>query len=218
MKNRFIIGTTLIILFTTFISENNSTIKKLKINKIRFENNKIVSNEELIKDLSFLYNKNIIFLNTLEIKKKLKKNSFIESLQIKKIYPNELVIKIFEKQPIAIIFQENKKFFLGKKFELIKYKDILKYENLAVLHGNEKSFKKLFINLKKTKFPTDLVKEYELLKSGRWNIELIDGKLIKLPINNYKQSLINFLTIKSNSNFEKYKIFDYRLNDQLILK
>ena len=218
MKNRFIIGATLIILFTTFISEKNFTIKNLTINEIRFENNKIVSNEELIKDLSFLYNKNIIFLNTLEIKKKLNKNSFIESLQVKKVYPNKLVIKIFEKQPIAIIFHENKKFFLGKKFELIKYKKILKYENLAVINGDEKSFKKLFINLKKTKFPSDLVKKYELQKAGRWNIELIDGRLIKLPINNYKKSLKNFLKIKADRNFEKYKIFDYRLNDQLILK
>ena len=67
MKKRFIIGATLIILFTTFISEKNFTIKNLTINEIRFENNKIVSNEELIKDLSFLY-KNIIFLI------KLKKN------------------------------------------------------------------------------------------------------------------------------------------------
>ena len=218
MKNRFIIGATLIILFTTFISEKNFTIKNLTINEIRFENNKIVSNEELIKDLSFLYNKNIIFLNTLEIKKKLNKNSFIESLQVKKVYPNKLVIKIFEKQPIAIIFHENKKFFLGKKFELIKYKKIFKYENLAVINGDEKSFKKLFINLKKTKFPSDLVKKYELQKAGRWNIELIDGRLIKLPINNYKKSLKNFLKIKEDRNFEKYKIFDYRLNDQLILK
>ena len=218
MKNRFIIGATLIILFTTFISEKNFTIKNLMINEIRFENNKIVSNEELIKDLSFLYNKNIIFLNTLEIKKKLKKNSFIESLQVKKIYPNKLVIRIFEKQPIAIILHENKKFFLGKKFELIKYKKISKYENLAVINGDEKSFKKLFINLKITKFPSDLVKKYELQKVGRWNIELIDGRLIKLPINNYKKSLKNFLKIKADRNFEKYKIFDYRLNDQLILK
>ena len=218
MKNRFIIGATLIILFTTFISEKNFTIENLTINEIRFENNKIVSNEELIKDLSFLYNKNIIFLNTLEIKKKLNKNSFIESLQVKKVYPNKLVIKIFEKQPIAIIFHENKKFFLGKKFELIKYKKIFKYENLAVINGDEKSFKKLFINLKKTKFPSDLVKNYELQKVGRWNIELIDGRLIKLPINNYKKSLKNFLKIKADRNFEKYKIFDYRLNDQLILK
>ena len=218
MKNRFIIGATLIILFTTFISEKNFTIKNLTINEIRFENNKIVSNEELIKDLSFLYNKNIIFLNTLEIKKKLKKNSFIESLQVKKVYPNKLIIKIFEKQPIAIIFHENKKFFLGKKFELIKYKKISKYENLAVINGDEKSFKKLFINLKKTKFPSDLVKKYELQKAGRWNIELIDGRLIKLPINNYKKSLKNFLKIKSDRNFEKYKIFDYRISNQLILK
>ena len=218
MKNRFIIGATLIIIFTTFISEKNFTIKNLTINEIRFENNKIVSNEELIKDLSFLYNKNIIFLNTLEIKKKLNKNSFIESLQVKKVYPNKLVIKIFEKQPIAIIFHENKKFFLGKKFELIKYKKISKYENLAIINGDEKSFKKLFINLKKTKFPSDLIKKYELQKVGRWNIELIDGRLIKLPINNYKKSLKNFLKIKADRNFEKYKIFDYRLNNQLILK
>ena len=218
MKNRLIIGATLIILFTTFISEKNFTIKNLLINEIRFENNKIVGNEELIKDLSFLYNKNIIFLNTLEIEKKLKKNSFIESLQVKKVYPNKLVIKIFEKQPIAIIFLENKKFFLGKKFELIKYKKISKYENLAIINGDEKSFEKLFINLKKVKFPSDLVKKYELQKVGRWNIELIDGKLIKLPIDDYKQSLINFLKIKSDRNFKKYKIFDYRLNDQLILK
>ena len=218
MKNRFIIGTTLIILFTTFISEKNFTIKNLTINEIRFENNKIISTEELIKDLSFLYNKNIIFLNTLEIKKKLKKNSFIESLQVKKVYPNKLVIKIFEKQPIAIILHENKKFFLGKKFELIKYKKISKYENLAVINGDKKSFKKLFINLKNIKFPSDLVKKYELQKIGRWNIELIDGRLIKLPINNYKKSLKNFLKIKTDRNFEKYKIFDYRLKGQLILR
>ena len=218
MKNRFIIGATLIILFTTFISEKNFTIENLTINEIRFENNKIVSNEELIKDLSFLYNKNIIFLNTLEIKKKLKKKSFIESLQVKKVYPNKLVIKIFEKQPIAIILHENKKFFLGKKFELIKYKKISKYENLAVINGDKKSFKKLFINLKNIKFPSYLVKKYELQKIGRWNIELIDGRLIKLPINNYKKSLKNFLKIKADRNFEKYKIFDYRLNGQLILK
>ena len=43
-------------------------------------------------------------------------------------------------------------------------------------------------------------------------------KVIKLPSKNYKESLRNFLKIRLNSNFEKYKIFDYRLNNQLILK
>ena len=52
----------------------------------------------------------------------------------------------------------------------------------------------------------------------RWDFITNKGQLIKLPVNNYKQSLENFLNIKDKANFDKYKIFDYRINDQLILK
>ena len=45
-----------------------------------------------------------------------------------------------------------------------------------------------------------------------------DKKIIKLPTNNYRQSLNNFLEIKDNRNFDIYKVFDYRLDNQLILK
>ena len=47
---------------------------------------------------------------------------------------------------------------------------------------------------------------------------MIDKKILKLPEKNYTESLINFMKLKENTNFEKYKIFDYRLNNQLILK
>ena len=43
-------------------------------------------------------------------------------------------------------------------------------------------------------------------------------KIIKLPPQNYDFSLKNFLKINDKRNFEKYKIFDYRLNNQLILR
>ena len=41
--------------------------------------------------------------------------------------------------------------------------------------------------------------------------------LIKLPVENFNKSLANYLSIRNNLNFEKYKIFDYRIKDQLIL-
>ena len=47
---------------------------------------------------------------------------------------------------------------------------------------------------------------------------MINKKIIKLPEKNYTESLTNFMRIKDKSNFEKYKIFDYRLNNQLVLK
>ena len=218
MKNRLIIGVTLILLFTTFISQKKISVNKFKVQEIKFENNKILKEFELIEDLSFLYNKSMIFLNSYEIKKKIEKKSFIKRLEVKKIYPNKLIIRIFEKEPIAILIDKNKKFFIGKKYDLIEYKKIPKYKNLPTIFGDQENFQSLITNLKKISFPVENIQKYFLLSSNRWDIQMKDKKIIKLPVKNYNLSLKNFLKINKNKNFDKYKIFDYRLNNQLILK
>tara|TARA_E500000178_G_C16454319_1_gene501547 strand:+ start:323 stop:535 length:213 start_codon:yes stop_codon:yes gene_type:complete len=70
MKNRLILGIVLLILFSTFISQKKITIKKFKVEEIIIKNNDNIDKQELIKTFSFLYNKDIIFLNSKEIKKK----------------------------------------------------------------------------------------------------------------------------------------------------
>ena len=45
-----------------------------------------------------------------------------------------------------------------------------------------------------------------------------DNKIIKLPSEEYKKGLKNFLNIKDKNEFKKYKIFDFRVNNQLIVK
>lgn len=219
MRNKPIIGIALFILFSTLISQKKITINKFKIQEINIENNEILKDQELIKVFSFLYNKNIIFLNSHELKKKIDQKSFIEKLEIKKIFPNKLVIKVFEKEPIAILIDKyQKKFYLGNKIDLIEYRKIPKYENLPIVEGELESFKILFNDLIKINFPTDQILSYRYFKVNRWNIELTNQKILKLPSKNYIKGLINFMSIKDNFNFEKYEIFDYRLNNQLILK
>ena len=219
MKNKFILGVALLILFSTFISQKKVTINKFKIQEIIIENNKILEDQELIDVFSFLYTKNIIFLNSHDLKKKIGQSSFIEKLEIKKIFPNKLVIKVFEKEPIAILIDKHqKKFFLGKNVDLIEYRKLSKYKNLPIIKGESKSFKILFNNLIKTNFPIQQITSYRYFKANRWDIEMNDKTILKLPEKNYTESLINFMSVKDKTNFEKYKIFDYRLNNQLILK
>ena len=219
MKNRFILGIALFILFSTFISQKKITINKFKIQEIKIENNNILEDRELIKIFSFLYNKNLIFLSSFELKKRIDKKSFIKKLEIKKIFPDKLVIKVFEKEPIAIIIDKyQKKFYLGKKIDLIRYRKIQKYENLPVIKGEQNNFKILYNNLIKINFPTEQILSYRYFKANRWDIEMNDKKILKLPAKNYNEVLINFIDIKDKTNFEKYKIFDYRLNNQLILR
>ena len=219
MRNKPIFGIALFILFSTFISQNKFTINKFKIKEIKIENNEILEDQELIKIFSFLYNKNIIFMNSYELKKNIDKNSFIEKIEIKKIFPDKIVVKVFEKEPIAILIDKyQKKYYLGKKIDLIEYREILKYKKLPIVEGEPKNFKVLFDNLIKINFPTEQVLRYRHFKFNRWDIEMVDRKILKLPKKNYTVSLINFMSIKKKTNFEKYKIFDYRLKDQLILK
>ena len=219
MKNKSVLGIALLILFSTFISQKKVSIDKLKIQEIIIENNKILEDQELIKVFSYLYNKNIIFLNSRELKKKIGQKSFIEKIEIKKIFPNKLVIKVFEKEPIAILIdKDKKKFFLGTKVDLIEYRKISKYKNLPIVKGESRSFKILFNNLIKINFPIQQIISYRHFKANRWDIEMNNKTILKLPAKNYTKSLINFMSVKDKTNFEKYKIFDYRLNNQLILK
>ena len=218
MTRRFFLGSILLILLSTFVSQNKIIFDRFIVKEIIIKNNEILNDQSIIEDLYFLYNKNIFFLNSYDIKKKLNKKNSIKSLEIKKIYPNKIIIKIFEKEPIAILINNDSKFFLGKKFDIIDYKKIDKFKNLPIIYGDKKNYKELFQNLKSINFPTNLIAKYFLLDSKRWNLELIDQKLIKLPPKDYKKSLKNFLKIKESINFDKYKIFDYRLKNQLILK
>ena len=219
MRNKPVIGIVLFILLSTFISQNQFTINKFQIKEIKIENNEILKDQELIKIFSFLYSKNIIFLNSYILKKNIDQNSFIEKIEIKKIFPDKLVIKVFEKEPIAILINKyQKKYYLGKKTDLIEFRKILKYENLPIVRGEPKNFKKLFNDLIKINFPIDQIMSYQHFKVNRWNIEMIDRKVLKLPEKNFTKSLKNFMSIMDETNFEKYKIFDYRLNNQLVLK
>ena len=62
-----------------------------------------------------------------------------------------------------------------------------------------------------------MINSFRFFESGRWDLVMINKKIIKLPVQNYLQSLKNYMDSKGNSNFNKYKILDYRIKDQLIL-
>ena len=218
MKKRLVIATALLILLSTYKLQNLILIPIFKVEEVKIDNNYILKDIEIMKNLSFLNNSSLIFLKNSSIEEKLKKLSFIESFKIKKIYPNKLKITIFEKKPIAILQHKKKKFYLSEIIDLIDYQELKNYNNLPIIFGSQESFKSLYINLKKINFPINLIKKYYLYELNRWDFETYKMKIIKLPEKNYNESLKNFMILREKNNFDKYKVFDYRINNQLILK
>ena len=218
MKKRFVTALLLLILLTTINPQQKIVISKFNLKTIIIENNLLLEDKDIKNLLLPIYDKNLFFLKNIEIKKALIQNSFIESFNIKKKYPSTLKIKIFEKKPIAILISEKKKFYLSEKIDLIEFKNLPNYQTLPFVLGNKDDFKIFYNNLKKINFPIDTIVKYTLYETNRWDLETINNQIIKLPYKNYTKSLENYLNLKSKNSFEKYKLFDYRINNQLILK
>mgnify|MGYP001230510399 CR=1 FL=1 len=207
-----------LLLSTYFPTYKNETISNLfPIKNIKIENNKALNSEKLIDELEIIKGKNLLFVDKSEINRALNKFDFISGFQVKKIYPSTLKILIFEKKPVALYFKGKNKFYISEKGDLVKYLELDNYRELPLLFGEKKNFNKFFKELKNVGFPIRDIKSFHYFEAGRWDIALKNKRLIKLPEHNYKDMLENFILIKDDKSFDKYKIFDYRVKDQLIL-
>ena len=110
MKKRIIVALILLISLTTITSDQKIIFSIFSLKKITIENNSLLKENDIKKSLEPIYDKNLFQLNNKEIKKILLQNSLIDSFKIKKKYPNTLEIEIFEKKPIAILFDKKKNF------------------------------------------------------------------------------------------------------------
>ena len=218
MNKRIIIASLLFVLLTTITLQKKIFITNFNLEEIEIENNFLLKNNDIKKSLIPIYNKNLLTLNYKEIEQAVMNNSFIESFDVKKKYPNTLKIKVFEKKPIAILLNKKKKFYLSEKIDLIEFKDLEEYKNLPYVFGDKDKFKILYQDLKKIDFPFNLIKNYMYFDSNRWDLKTINKKTIKLPNKNYIKSLQSYLEVHNKESFAKFTIFDYRIADQLVLK
>ena len=201
--------------FPNYNNKNNSIL--FPIQTIKIENTIALNIEEVYSALEFLKGESLFFLSKEKIKNSLVKFDFVSSFKVKKIYPSTIKILIIEKKPVAIFFQEKKKFFISDNGDLINYIQKEDFSNLPILFGKKNNFNNFYIQLKKINFPINTIKSFHYFEIDRWDITLKNDKLIRLPKDNYVEILKNFISIKNDSKFKKYKTFDYRIKDQLIL-
>ena len=83
-----------------------------KIQNIKIINNHLIDENKIIEKLTKIYEKNILFIERNDIERPLKSIEFLEKIEVKKKYPNTIIIKVYETNPIAILFKKNHKYLL----------------------------------------------------------------------------------------------------------
>ena len=207
----------LILSTTSRKSINNQNNNSYTINKININGLSNTENIKILNELDYLFYKNILIINKEEIKKVINNYNIIEEYNIKKNYPSTININIKPTKFIAKISNENQ-LLVGANGKLIKNKK--NNEILPYIFGefDSNSFLVFKMNIEKSKFFFRDFKTLYFFPSNRWDILTNENILIKLPQNNFLDSLnFAYKIIKSN-NFKKNSLIDLRVNNRLIVK
>ena len=161
--------------------------------------------------------RNIFFLEKEELIKILNSNNLIESFVINKNYPSDVNIVIKKTTFLANIKIIDENFFIGSNKKLIK--SLVNDPSLPTVYRNPslKDFFSINEKILKSSIKPNEIKKLYFFPSKRWDLELKDSTLIKLPINNSIKSLNNYFEIKDLPQFSNVKIFDMRISNQIII-
>tara|TARA_Y100001970_G_scaffold181623_1_gene221022 strand:+ start:3076 stop:3747 length:672 start_codon:yes stop_codon:yes gene_type:complete len=201
-------------------SINNSTIREFKFEKIKYIEIlglNYVNKEQIKKDIKDLKLENIFSINKKDIVNIIKSNPLVESFEIFKKYPSTLYINIKETKLIAKINKHGQTFYIGAngKLSTKKFLD----EKLPFIFGKPSTEE--FLQFKKkidqSNFPYEDIKNLYFFPSKRWDIELKNEIIIKLPKENISNSLENIFSFLNNDNINSIKTIDARVKNQIIL-
>ncbi len=200
------------------ILEKNNTF--LKIQKIKIVNNFLIKSSEIKEKLSTIYNRNIFSIKKEDIEEPLKEINFLEKIEVKKKYPNTIVVKIFETKPVAILYKNKAKYLLDSSSNLIFFENNMNFNQLPSVFGigAENYFVYFFNQLENNNFPINNVKKFYFFQIGRWNLQLANDKIIKLPHDNIEDAIKKSIELLNRKDFQNYNIIDLRIDGKIIVE
>ena len=216
INKKIIIYISLVIILGTFNNKNLKNFDIPKINMVNIEGIEFNDNEYL-KIMNLIKLNNLLSIQKSQIKEILNSNNLIEEYEVFKKYPSSLEIKIKKTNFLASTNINGKNYLVGSNGKFINTKDYS--QNLPFIFGNFETEK--FLEFKNIILQTDFkyndIKNFYYFPSGRWDIEMISGVLIKLPITGLKESLNLSIDLLEDKEFSNIKILDIRQKNQIVI-
>ena len=186
-------------------------IKSIKINGLSDH-----ENLNLLKKIKNLNLENIFFLNGNEINRVVKDNTLVENFKIFKNYPSTLYIELEKTKFLAKIKKNGQIFIVGSNGKLIN--NNFSKKDLPFIFGNPniREFLEFKYIIDSSNILYDKIEKIYFFKSKRWDIELDNNTVIKLPEKNIKEAL-NQANKFLNNSLIKTKSIDVRVKNQIII-
>ena len=191
---------------------NFNSLKLQNINNIDITGLDIKDKSILLTEIQNFDLNNIFLIAKMDLANEIESNSLVENYFVFKRYPSSLNIDIEKTQFLAKINKNGQIFFIGSNGKFIKNDSL--NNQLPFIFGNPtvKEFFKIREIIDKSKISYSEIKNLYFYPSKRWDLELRDNTIIKLPIDDIDRALnlaIEFL--------DDNKLIDARIENQIIL-
>ena len=115
---------------------------------------------------------------------------------------------------------DEKKYLLDSSSNLISFREKLNSDDLPIVFGDEAE--NHFINFRKqlvkNNFPIKKVKNFYYFQIGRWDLQLINKKIIKLPHDKIDFAITKSIELLGREDFINYNIIDLRVDGKIIVE
>ena len=149
-----------------------------------------------------------------QLKKELEKNPWVDSVAVAREWPDKLVVKVIEQQPIA---RWGEKGFLNMRGDIVHIKKTSKIDALPFLNGEDNHAKEVmqqYLSMGKLLSQSQLeLAAVNLDQTLAWSLTLSSGVTIKLGHDRLWEKLQYLLAAKNGvlgQNFEKVESIDMR--------
>ena len=207
----------LLILVGSINNTNLSDLKLHNISEINIIGLDIKDKSVLLKKIKNSHLNNIFSINKNDLINEIELNSLVEKYLIFKRYPSTLDIKIEKTKFLAKINKNGQIFYLGSNGKLTK--NDFSNNQLPYIFGNPDIIE--FFSIKeiidKSKISYSEIKNLYFFPSKRWDLELKNNTIIKLPNNNTNLALNLAIEFLYDDEFINNKIIDARIENQIIL-
>lgn len=176
---------------------------------------------QILKDLDLERGKSLLSISLLESKSKLEELSWVKAVRVERRLPDTLVIRISEKDPVALWQNKSKTYLVDRDGELVEAKEAYKYKDLLVVTGHQapRFVGELVILLEKFPEIRARVTAATHLRSTRWDIRLDDRVDVKLPEKEIDKALTYLIDLEKHHQLDQdIKTIDMRLPGQLIFR
>ena len=211
--------------FYKFTNMMNETLIKngFLIENIHITGNNILTKEDILSSFQDLKNKNIFNIDLLQIHKILLLNKWIKDLEIKRILPNTIKIKITEQKAIAIWQTKSGNKLITQKGNVILVKKVNDFKNqLPIMNGaeaNQNTLKILEI-LKQNPQLYERIWSISYISKRRWDIHFKEGLKILLPKDDIEKAWLRIQHLQKNYNILELGLteIDIRNKNQILGK